>query len=392
MTIVPGAPDLTQRIDAFLAAVATLDDDAEVWRRQFDAGLAWVHFPVGEGGLDGTAADHGYTRSRLREAGIPDPFLENPLGHGMAAPTLVAHGSQALQDRLLRRLFCNDDLWCQLFSEPDAGSDLAGLATAASPVDGGWRVRGQKVWTSLAHRASWGLLLARTDPDVPKHRGLTYFVADMTAPGVTVRPLRQLTGDAEFNEVFLDDVFVPDEQRLGAIGDGWRVAMTTLANERSTLGDGEALGGGVRAIDEVIAVARRRGTDDPLDRDRLASLWARAEAIDALAAISMRTDQGLGAESSIAKLATAELNVAAWDLAMDVLGEDAFRFPGYDGVVPGEDGRPDPRWSFLRSRANTIEGGTSEVMLNILGERVLGLPPDVRVDRDVPWRSIPRSR
>ena len=383
--------DLTQRIDSFLAEAAALHDDAEVWRKQFDAGLAWVHFPVGEGGLDGTAADHAHTRNRLREAGIPDPFLVNPLGHGMAAPTLMGHGSRPLRDRLLRRLFCNDDLWCQLFSEPDAGSDLAGLATAATPVDGGWKVRGQKVWTSLAHRASWGLLLARTDPDVPKHRGLTYFVVDMSAPGVTVRPLRQLTGDAEFNEVFLDDVFVPDEQRLGAVGDGWRVAMTTLANERSALGDSEALGGGVRPIDEVIAVAKARAIDDPLDRDRLVSLWARAEAVDALAAVSMRS-AGLGAESSIAKLATAELNVAAWDLAMDVLGEDALRFLGYDGMIPDGFGRPDPRWSFLRSRANTIEGGTSEVMLNILGERVLGLPPDVRVDRDVPWRSIPRSR
>ncbi|STZ38965.1 acyl-CoA dehydrogenase YdiO [Mycobacteroides abscessus] len=202
----------------------------------YDAGLAWVHFPVGLGGLDAPPALQAVSDTILRAAGVPDPLFVNVIGYGMAAPTVLAHGQPELIRRILRPLFTGEELWCQLFSEPGAGSDLAGLATRAVRDGDEWVINGQKVWTSGAHQARWALLVARSNPDVAKHRGLTYFVVDMTDPGVEVRPLRQMTGDAEFNEVYLTDVRIPDAHRLGNEGDGWRVSMTTLMNERSALG------------------------------------------------------------------------------------------------------------------------------------------------------------
>ncbi|WP_181784912.1 acyl-CoA dehydrogenase family protein, partial [Pseudonocardia pini] len=203
----------------------------------FDAGLAWVHFPETLGGLGVSRGLQVVADTILQDAGGPVPFSLNPIGYGMAAPTLREHaGTDDLKRRWLRPLASTENIWCQLFSEPGAGSDLAGLATSAVPDGDEWVVNGQKVWTSLAHRARWALLLARTDPDAPKHKGLTYFVVDMKGPGVETRPLRQMTGQAEFNEVYLSDARIPDAHRLGAVGDGWRVAMTTLMNERSSIG------------------------------------------------------------------------------------------------------------------------------------------------------------
>src|SRR6202166_4168178 len=202
---------------------------------RFDAGLAWVSFPIGLGGLGVSPDLQGLVERELRAVDAPNEADRNVIGYGMAAPTVLTHGTDEQRDRYLRPLFTCEEVWCQLFSEPGAGSDVAGLATRAVRDGDEWVVNGQKVWTTLAHTASWGLLVARTDPDVPKHRGMTYFVIDMHQPGVDVRPLRQLTGDAEFNEVFLDDAWVPDEQRIGAVGDGWKVALGTLMNERQAI-------------------------------------------------------------------------------------------------------------------------------------------------------------
>jgi alkylation response protein AidB-like acyl-CoA dehydrogenase len=265
--------------------------------------------------------------------------------------------------------------------------------------EGGWIVNGQKVWTTLAHVARWGLLLARTDPEQPKHRGLTYFLLDMQSPGVEVRPLRQLTGEAEFNEVYLDDVFVPDELVLGGVGEGWRVAMTTLMNERLSLG-GRIIERGEGPIGQAVEAyrsAQQRGEAEPADLDRLMQLWLRAEAarLTNVRAADAQQRGTPGPQASIAKLQMAELNKAAYDLAMDLLGPDALQFGSYAETRPEfaavHGGSGDVRYDYLRSLANSIEGGTSEILRNILGERVLGLPPEPRLDKDIPWTKVRRS-
>jgi alkylation response protein AidB-like acyl-CoA dehydrogenase len=237
---VTDADGLRARVAEFLAIHDhTAMDRLEFLRARFDAGLAWVHYPVGLGGLGAPRALQRVVDDAFVAAGAPDNDPRRiAIGLGMAAPTILRHGTDAQRRRFLRPLWTGEQVWCQLFSEPGAGSDLAAVATRAGRDGDGWIVTGQKVWTSQAHAAQRAILLARTDPDVPKHAGLTYFLLDMTAPGVEVRPLRQLTGDAEFNEVFLTDVRIPDENRLGAVGEGWRVAQTTLMNERVAIGGG----------------------------------------------------------------------------------------------------------------------------------------------------------
>ncbi|GAB3866370.1 acyl-CoA dehydrogenase family protein [Dactylosporangium cerinum] len=252
-------------------------------RARFDAGLAWVQFPEGLGGLGLPREEQSAVDEAFAAAGAPD---NNPrrigIGLGMAAPTILRHGTDEQRRRWLRPLWTGEEVWCQLFSEPGAGSDLAGLATRAvrvSDKDGdGWIVDGQKVWTSMAHEARWAILIARTDPAVPKHQGITYFVLDMTAPGVEVRPLRQATGEAEFNEVFLTGVRIPDTDRLGAVGEGWAVAQTTLMNERVAIGGGAApREGGVIGV--VTDVWRKRPElRTPALHDALLRLWVEAEA------------------------------------------------------------------------------------------------------------------
>ena len=355
---------------------------------RFDAGLAWVHFPRGLGGLGAEPGAQGVADAIVATAGGPDPFDLNPMGYGMAAPTLLAHGSPAMHERLLRPLYTCEEIWCQLFSEPGAGSDLAGLATRAVRDGDGWRVTGQKVWTSKAHEARWGLLLARSDPDVPKHRGLTYFVLDMRDPGVEVRPLRQLTGDAEFTEVWLRDARVDDTWRLGEVGAGWRVAMTTLMNERNAIGGG-SIARGTGSIGDALALWRD-APRDPVLRDRLVSLFARADALrlTGMRHAAGRGDAPAGPLGSLGKLAGAELNQDVYDFCFDLLGLAGTRHPGYD-ADPAT--RETLTWKLLRARANTIEGGTAEVLRGVLAERVLGLPGDVRVDKDRPWRDVPRG-
>ena len=368
---------------------------------RYDAGLAWVWFPPGLGGLGLTPQDQVLVERELRLAGAPTEADRNVIGYGMAAPTILVHGTDEQRARYLRPLFTCEEIWCQLFSEPGAGSDVAGLATRAVRDGDEWVVNGQKVWTTLAHTASFGLLLARTDPDVPKHRGLTYFIVDMHAPGVEVRPLRQMTGDAEFNEVFFTDARIPDADRLDAVGAGWRVAMTTLMNERVAIGSGVS----ARAsgpIHEALRIWHEHAAEDGgrrtgARRERLMALWVQSEVarLTNLRAREMRRAGTPGPEGSVAKLFTAELNKHIYELCVELLGMQGTLYPtDYSMRRPERaifSGGADPRFTFLRTRANSIEGGTSEIMRNILGERVLGLPGEPRLDKDVAWAEVPRS-
>ena len=390
------ATDVQRRVDELLAAHPPASTEPRAFlEARFDAGLAWVHFPEGAGGLGVAPRLQRIVESALAEADAPPPDVaRNIIGHGMAAPTILAHGTPEQQARYLRPLFTGEEIWCQLFSEPGAGSDLAGLATRAIRDGDEWVVNGQKVWTTLAHISRFGLLVARTDPNLPKHLGLTYFICDMQADGVDVRPLRQLTGDAEFNEVYLNDVRLPDDLRLGNEGDGWRVSMTTLMNERVSIGGGRAKRGS-GAIAQAVDVWKATGCDDPVRRDQLMKLWVAAEVnrLTNIRAGEMRRVGTPGPEGSVAKLSFAELNQAISELCVDLLGAEGQLYPDYDNPRRESVGfyTGDPRYFFLRSRANSIEGGTSEVLRNILGERVLGLPGEPRTDKDLPWKDVPRS-
>lgn len=368
----------------------------EFFGASYDAGLAWVHFPEGQGGLGVSRGLQAVVDAIFQEAGAPNPFSLNPIGYGMAAPTVQEHAqTDELKRAWLRPLATSENIWCQLFSEPGAGSDLAGLATSAVRDGDEWVVNGQKVWTTLAHRASWALLLARTDPDLPKHKGLSYFVVDMRAPGVETRPLRQMTGQAEFNEVYLTQVRIPDAHRLGAVGAGWQVAMTTLMNERSSIGASGTRRGDGTIADAVALWAQRPDRHTPVLRDRLTQLWLRSE-VQRLTAERSRataTVRGPGPEGSIGKLVGAELNKRVYEFCMDLLGPEGLLYGDYTmrDIGAGEDELGPVQQRFLRSRANTIEGGTSEVLRNILGERILGLPGDLRADSGRPWREVPRG-
>jgi alkylation response protein AidB-like acyl-CoA dehydrogenase len=358
---------------------------------QFDRGLAWVHFDVGFGGLAMPPKAQSAIDTILRGAGAPSSGARNPIGHGMGAPTVHAWGTPEQRSRYLRPMFTGEEVWCQLFSEPGAGSDVAGLATRAVKDGDEWVVNGQKVWTTVAHLAKWGMLVARTDPEAEKHKGLTYFVVDMKGAGVEVRPLRQMTGDAEFNEVYFTDAKVPDVERLGERGDGWRVSLTTLMNERVSIG-GAIAPRGSGPIGS--AVAKYKANPDRSKLDELMQLWCASEAarLTNIRASGNRKVGTPGPEGSVAKLAMAELNKKIYAFSVGLMGANGMLYGDYEmrsghaGMFSEDIGR-----SFLRSRANSIEGGTSEVMRNILGERVLGLPGDVRVDKNKSWLEVPRN-
>jgi alkylation response protein AidB-like acyl-CoA dehydrogenase len=399
-TIAEATASDTARVDALIdRLLADYDTTDEVTFRgaQYDLGLAWVWFPEGFGGLGIAPETQRRVDERLRAAGArADAAARNGFGVFLAAPTIAAHAGDELKARLLRPLFTGEEVWCQLFSEPGAGSDLAGLSTRAVRDGDEWLVNGQKVWNTLAHKADRGMLVARTDPDAPKHRGLTYFALDMHTPGVDVRPLRQITGEAEFNEVYLTDVRIPDDDRIGGLGDGWRVSLTTLMNERVTIG-GAVAGRDSGPIGDALRVWRAHPErHDDIRRDRMTRAWIAAEVLrltNARAAANRKAGTP-GPEGSVAKLAFAETNRRIYELCMDVLGADGLLYPSYEMVRPDEaslTGGGDPRKMFLRSRAYSIEGGTSEILRNILGERVLGLPGEPRVDKDRPWSEVPRS-
>ena len=396
-------PQVRKVENAIVALLAEHDPRAEsnieFRGHRYDAGLAWVDYPVGFGGLGVRPELNQLVERRLQQAGAkpPDPstfFL------ALGGPTIATHGTDEQKRRLLRPMFTGEHRWCQLFSEPGAGSDFAGLGTRAVRDGDEWVVNGQKVWNTLAHIADWGLLVTRTHPELPKHKGLTYFALDMTLPGVEVRPLRQITGEAEFNEVYLTDVRISDRDRIGPPGAGWAVSLTTLMNERSAIGGasgGRSKAGAVTA--DLVAAYQRmdKSVQRQAVRDEVMKLWIRGEA---LRLTNMRASQNRkagnpGPEGSVSKLMMAEFNK---DLTVAVLGLEgaagmvdydySFRRPGE--VILNSTGA-DPHHSFLRARANSIEGGTSEIMRNILGEQVLGLPGEPRVDKGISWQDVPRN-
>ena len=370
-------------------------DPVDFWGAQFDLGLAWPSFPEGSGGLGVSPVEAALVNQVLGDAGAPtDNIHRNVIGYGMGAPTVVAHGTPEQKRRWLRKLFTAEEIWCQLFSEPGAGSDAAGVGTRAVPDGEEWVVNGQKVWTTLGHNAKWGMLTARTNPGVPKHRGITYFIVDMDQPGVEVRPLRQITGEAEFNEVYFTDARVPDRNRLGGVGEGWGVSITTLMNERVVIGESISPRG-EGAIATAVEVWRNSESDDAARRDELIRLWVEAEAIR-LTSLRDRTARMRGTpgpEGSTLKLQWAEFRKETFAWAVNMMGAhgmlypEAYRFRTPESLATDHS----PQWQFLRSRANSIEGGTSEILRNVIGERVLGLPREPRVDLEPPWKEVVRS-
>jgi alkylation response protein AidB-like acyl-CoA dehydrogenase len=391
------AEQLRDRVTAFLAE----HDPAETPKQdfnnaRFDAGLAWVHYPEGLGGLGLSRTLQAVVDAGFAAAGAPTNDPErNGIGLGMAAPTILAYGSDEQKQRWLRKLWTAEEIWCQLFSEPGAGSDLAALATRAVKDGDEWVVNGQKVWTSQAHKARRALLVTRTDPDVPKHQGMTYFSVDMTAPGVEVRPLRQATGEAEFNEVFLTDVRIPDADRIGQVGEGWKVANATLMSERVSIGASRA----APRESGMIATAARTWRSRPELRtpglhDRMLRLWTDAE-VARLASERLRQQLAAGQpgpEGSAAKLVFARLNQEISGFEVELAGADGLRYDDWTMRRPESAnfyGRG-PGYRYLRAKGNSIEGGTSEILRNIVAERVLGLPAEPRVDKNVPWKDLPR--
>jgi alkylation response protein AidB-like acyl-CoA dehydrogenase len=368
----------------------------EVWYAAFAAsGLVVPTWPREYGGL-GVSDDAARAIDRVLA-----PYnlgRLNPLGVSVAGPTLLAWGTDEQRARYLVPIVRNEERWCQLFSEPGAGSDLASLATRAEADGDEWVLTGQKVWTTWAHESQFALTLARSNPGAPKREGITYFIVPLTSPGVTVRPLRQMTGEADFNEVFLDRVRVPDANRIGPVDGGWRVVSASLSGERQMI-SGAGSGGvdrlGGRSVFRLVEYARAAaglrpgcGWDDPLVRQEISRLYARERALawtNERARAARRAGRPPGPESSIGKLMNAEQNVATQEAWIAVTGAPAMAHEPHDGdtdaIVLG----------FLRSRANTIEGGTSEVQRTILGERVLGLPREPDPYRDAPWREVPRS-
>ncbi len=398
--------EIRSRVKDLLAEVSPADVH-EFRGAQFDKGLALVHFPEGYGGM---GVSPGYQRIVLEELAnakdnskdVRSDLLLNPIGIGMGMPTVLSHASDEVKKQLLRPCFTGEEIWCQLFSEPGAGSDVAGLATRAIQDGDEWVVSGQKVWTSLAHVSKWGMLVARTDPELPKHKGMTYFVMDMKAEGVDVRPLYQLTGDAEFNEVYMDEVRIPDTMRLGERGQGWSVAITTLMNERVALG-GTVGPRGSGAIAFLMDTWEKfhPEKDTPEYRvrlDRVMDLWVKAETLR-LTTQRAKDNSSVGTpgpEGSVGKVISSDLNKAIYACAIDLMGAAGLIHEKGYTLASREMSDSSYRTfsvsgSFLRSRANSIEGGTSEVMRNIIGERVLGLPKEPQVDRDIPWSEIKRG-
>ena len=375
-------------------------DLKDFWGKQYDLGLAWVQFPEGSGGLGLNPKYQLMITEKLRNEGISQQNrIANILGVGMGAPTIMEYGTPEQIQKYLKPMFTAEEIWCQLFSEPGSGSDLASLSTRAVDDGDGYIVNGQKVWTTLGHLAKWGLLVTRTDPEAPKHRGLTFFIVDMESEGVEVRPLRQITGEAEFNEVYFTDTKIPKENILGGLGEGWRVSLATLMNERVAIG-GNVRERGSGAPGHLVQLWKDNELDDPVQKDKLIELWLQQEAVRLtnIRASEMREKGTPGPEGSTSKLYEAEINKASYEFGMELLGNEGLLFPrGYALTQPELNfdndtfGFTDTQSLFLRSRANSIEGGTSEIMRNIIAERVLGLPGEQKLDKDKPWKDIPRS-
>ncbi|MGZ4142301.1 MAG: acyl-CoA dehydrogenase family protein [Actinomycetota bacterium] len=344
------------------------------WHRvEFEGGWGAPSWPVEYGGRGFGPVEYSIWSEEKARIGAAIPF--NVAGFGMAGPTIIAHGSEEQKKRYVHPLLAGDEIWCQLFSEPGAGSDLAALTTRATRDGDSWIVTGQKVWSSQAHESDFGILLARYDFDKPKHEGLIYFIVDLRSPGIEVRPLRQISGDAEFNEVFMSDVRIPDENRIGEPGDGWRVAMTTLMFERMSIGS--ATGGFTFPFERLVEIARAHGRPGVLARQRLADVYTRTKILELLNArvlSKLRKGEIPTAEGSILKIALADLCSASAELGVTLLGGE--------GLVMSEGG---PQRELLNAPAFHIGGGTDEVQRNLVAERVLGLPRDERPDKVGPF-------
>ncbi len=351
-----------------------------------DAGFAGITYPKEYGGQGLTPAHARAFNAAVAEGGYILPLGPFYIGQGMCLPTIYTHGTEEQKKRFMPELINGQKIWSQLFSEPGAGSDVAGLQMRAERSDDEWILNGQKVWTTGAHFSDWGEVIVRTDPDLPKHQGLTMFLVDLKSPGVEVRPLRQITGEAHFNEVFFTDARVPDDQRLDEVGKGWTVALTTLMNERMAIGG--AGGGGARrqgGDNALVRLAKDNGVwDDANTRDRVINLLVQNRVLGMLrqrmAEAARKTIPG--PEFSMLKLIGARLGAAQSELSTNLAGANILAWEGDD--APGRA----IAMGVLQSRSGKIAGGTDEVMLNILGERVLGLPQDPRVDKDVPFKTL----
>jgi alkylation response protein AidB-like acyl-CoA dehydrogenase len=344
--------------------------------RLHEGGWAGVSWPREYGGRGATLVEQAIFYEELVRSRAPR--TANVIGLAMGGPVVITHGTEEQKQRYLEPILSAEEIWCQGFSEPEAGSDLASLKTRAVKRNGEWLVTGQKVWTTLAHVAKWCMLVARTDPDAPKHQGLTYFLMDMEQDGVEVKPLRQITGEAEFNEIFMDEARIPEENVVGGVGNGWAVAITTLMNERAGLAFGAqaALQIGMRKLIELAASTAHNGesiTKDPIVRDELAQLFIETEIfrITNYRGLTKIMKSGApGPEGSLGKWQWAEVNQALAELAMDIEGPYAQLEGDSEYSIEGGEWQ----YQFLRSRANSIEGGTTEILKNIIAERVLGLP------------------
>jgi alkylation response protein AidB-like acyl-CoA dehydrogenase len=345
--------------------------------RLYDAGYSGITWPARWGGQGLTQAEERAFAAAARDFTLPTYVFS--IGLGMTGPTLVDRGTDEQRERFVRPLLRGEEIWCQLFSEPGAGSDVASLQTRAVRDGDDWIVNGQKVWTSVAHHADWGLLLARTDVEVPKHKGLTMFVVDMRHPGVTIRPLKDMTGRANFNEIFFDDVPIPDAHRVGEVNDGWSVAVTTLLHERLSISAGVGMGQGKDDPTSLAALRQVVDTTDPLVRDELVELHIRSRALALFnQRLSQETKAGIfpGARGSAAKLLLAELYLYQADLATRLVGPEA--------VVGGHP----LAQAISMAPGMSLGGGTNEIMRNIIGDRVLNLPPEPRVDKTVPFKDL----
>ena len=355
------------------------------WQRRLaEGGWAGITWPRAVGGRGGRPIEAAIFNQEQARFGVSNGVFA--IAIGMVGPTLLAHGTPEQQARFLPAMLRGEEVWCQLFSEPEAGSDLANVATRSERDGDDFVVTGQKVWTSTAERAEWGILLARTDPDAPKHRGITYFLVEMASAGIDVRPLRQMTGDAHFSEVFLDEVRVPATQVLGAVGEGWKVAQTTLASERT------AIAGGSGGADPagLAALARAFGrAGDPLVRQAVVDAHVRSELLRYL---RLRSQTALskgtrpGPETSVMKLAYARF--------MQQMTTAAIQLQGATGMLAGAHLPAGGVWTtkFLHAPSLRIAGGSDQVQATIIGERVLGLPAEARPDRDLPYRELARGR
>lgn len=363
--------------------------EAKAWQaKKADAGWACITWPKKYGGRGGTPMESVIFNQEESKREVPASIFG--IGIGMAGPTIMTHGTDEQKQRYLPPMLRGDEVWCQLFSEPGAGSDLAGLKTRAEKRGDHWVINGQKVWTSGAHYSDWGILVARSDFNATKHKGMTYFIVDMKSPGIEIRPIKQITGGSNFNEVFFSDVKIPDSNRLGDVNKGWSVALTTLMNERFSIGGGGGGGGGIDALftlAESVPHNGRNAIDDSGVRQRLADFYIRSRALKyigyrSLTALSKGATPG--PEASVGKLIMARMMADMSDFALEIQGTAGAS--GDKNLVPDE-----ASWlgMYLAAPALRIAGGSDEILRNIVGERVLGLPGEPRADKGVPFKDIP---